>query len=166
MSWIIPSLLLLSIGTCQYAIGQPYDYSYGVSRVVVESRNGRSNPSSTYIGPGTVSKSAQGIIQYGAQVNPGLPKVNRGNYIGTPGDNLYTMNPLLTQQEKRSAVQPARRIIYRQQPKKTQQTYTPDPNIPMTYADFPTQSSEKFEKNIANKVNDNAANSSTDRSTH
>src|SRR5262249_35477765 len=33
------------------------------------------------------------VVPGGAQANPGLPKVNHGSFIGTPGDNLYTYNP-------------------------------------------------------------------------
>jgi len=111
-------------------------------------------PSSTYIGPGTVSKSAQGIIKYGAQVNPGLPKVNRGNYIGTPGDNLYTTTPILSHQdENKTVARQPNKIIYKQQPQKTQDTYVPDPNVPLNYADY--RAAEPEEKNVVNKASSN-----------
>jgi hypothetical protein len=163
MNWIVlVSLIFFALDTCPLAIGQNYNYSYGNSRVVIESLNGRSLPSSSYIGPGTMSKSAQGVIQYGAQVNPGLPKVNRGAYIGTPGDNLYTMTPILAQEQKRTTIQHATKFTYKQQPKATLDTYVPDPNIPLTYGDFKTESSIQPEKNLVTVTgNANAASTSS-----
>jgi len=151
MNWIVlASLIFLALDACPCAIGQNYNYSYGNARVIVQSSNGLAYPSGSYIGPGTMSKSAQGIIQYGAQVNPGLPKVNRGAYIGTPGDNLYTMTPILSQEPKRPTVQRAGKFTYKPQPKKPLDTYVPDPNVPLTYGDFKTESAMQPEKNIVN----------------
>lgn len=80
---------VISIGP---AFAQGYHYSWGDSRVVNQGQIGLSNPSGTYIGSGTLSKSAQGYMQSGAQVNPGLPRVNMGAHIATPGDNQYGAN--------------------------------------------------------------------------
>ncbi len=70
------------------AYAQEYHYSYGTSRVVNQNQTGLSNPSSTYIGPGTLSQTARGENP-NAQPN-GLPQVNMGANIRTPGDNVYT----------------------------------------------------------------------------
>jgi hypothetical protein len=155
MNWIIlVSLLFFAINMCPYALGQNYNYSYGNSRVINQSSNGLAYPSGTYIGTGTMSKSAQGVIQYGAQVNPGLPKVNRGAYIGTPGDNLYTMTPILAQDKKQIKTQHAGKFTYKQPPPKILDTYIPDPNIPKNYADFKTEPDRQSERNVVNTTGD------------
>ena len=74
--------------------GQSYHYSYGGGRIVNQGQIGLSNPSGTYIGPGTLSQTARGNTPGGAQANPGLPAVNFGAHIGTPGDNQYSQAPL------------------------------------------------------------------------
>jgi len=113
---IIISLLSLSLAISSRAQAQyEYHYSYGGSRVVQQDDIGLNRPSGTYIGTGTLSKSAQGVQEVGAQVNPGLPRVNHGAYIGTPGDNLYGAHPILSpaeeQQERLQALQQQRRRI-------------------------------------------------------
>lgn len=77
-------LFLLSIN-CLPASAQ-HHYEYGGSRVVRQSQNGLATPSSTYIGSGTLSKTAQGIEPNN---NPNLPSVNYGGAVKTPGDNIY-----------------------------------------------------------------------------
>src|SRR5688572_3739700 len=67
-----------------------YNYSYGNGRVVNQTTNGLANPSSSYIGPGTVSQSARGLpAQPLGPSNPGLPNCNMGANVRTPGDNIY-----------------------------------------------------------------------------
>jgi hypothetical protein len=63
-----------------------YHYNYGDSRVVNQNQTGLYTPSSTYIGAGTLSRSAQGKS---AGVGAELPAVNMGSHIRTAGDNLY-----------------------------------------------------------------------------
>ena len=63
-----------------------YHYSYGDSRVVNQNQTGLYTPSGTYIGAGTMSKSAQGK---GAGIGGALPAVNMGAHVRTPGDNMY-----------------------------------------------------------------------------
>lgn len=70
-----------------------YTYSYGDARVVNSNQGGLVHPSGSYIGPGTVSQSARGVYGTGVQTNPGLPRVNMGANVATPGDNMYGQNP-------------------------------------------------------------------------
>ncbi|SRR5579875_675496 len=82
------------------ALAQGYSYSYGNSRVINQSQTGLYSPSSTYIGSGTLSRSAQGM-QAGMSTIPasnGLPPVHMGGTIGTPGDNQYSQ---AAQEERR-----------------------------------------------------------------
>jgi hypothetical protein len=76
-----------------FAQGGGYSFSYGGSRVVNSTQSGLVNPSGTYIGPGTMSQSAKGVYGMGVQTNPGLPRVNMGANVATPGDNMYGNNP-------------------------------------------------------------------------
>jgi len=80
-----------------------YHYSYGNSRVVQQDSIGLDRPSGSYIGTGTLSKSAQGALQTGPLVNPGLPRVNAGSYVGTPGDNMYGAHPIYSPAEEQKA---------------------------------------------------------------
>jgi len=104
-----------------------YHYSYGNSRVVQQDSIGLDRPSGTYIGTGTLSKSAQGVLQTGAQVNPGLPRVNSGSFVGTPGDNMYGAHPIYSpaeeQKEKLQILQQQRqkRMLMMKQQVQTQQ---------------------------------------------
>jgi hypothetical protein len=75
------------------AQGSSYNYSYGNSRVI-QGGNGLATPSSSYIGAGTMSQSARGLQQGGLVPNPGLPAVNMGANIRTPGDNQYRQKPV------------------------------------------------------------------------
>ena len=70
-----------------------YSYSWGGGRVVNGDQSGLTHPSGSYIGPGTMSQSAKGVYGMGAQTNPGLPRVNMGANVATPGDNMYGQNP-------------------------------------------------------------------------
>lgn len=70
-----------------------YSYSYGDSRIVNSNQSGLVHPSGSYIGPGTMSQSAKGYYGTGIQTNPGLPRVNMGANVATPGDNMYGNNP-------------------------------------------------------------------------
>lgn len=72
------------------ALSQNYHYGNGTARVVNQNQTGLYYSESTYIGPGTISKTAQGKQVGGAQANPLLPKVPWGANIQTPGDNFYT----------------------------------------------------------------------------
>jgi hypothetical protein len=65
---------------------QQYHYHYGDSRVTNQNQIGLYTPSSTYIGAGTLSRSAQGKQ---AGVGGALPQVNMGSHVRTAGDNLY-----------------------------------------------------------------------------
>jgi hypothetical protein len=88
----ISSQLLLNAQIAS-AQGGGYSYSWGGSRVVNSNQSGLVNPSGSYIGPGTMSQSAKGVYGLGAQTNPGLPRVNMGANVATPGDNMYGNNP-------------------------------------------------------------------------
>ena len=68
------------------ALAQTYHMEYGGSRVVQQNQTGLYMPSSTYIGAGTLSRSAQGKK---AGVGSSLPAVNMGSTVRTPGDNMY-----------------------------------------------------------------------------
>ncbi len=70
-----------------------YSYSWGDSRIINGNQSGLTHPSGSYIGPGTMSQSAKGVYGLGAQTNPGLPRVNMGANVATPGDNMYGQNP-------------------------------------------------------------------------
>jgi hypothetical protein len=63
-----------------------YHYSYGDARVTNQNQTGLYQHSSTYIGAGTLSQSAQGK---GAGIGGLLPSVNMGAHVRTPGDNMY-----------------------------------------------------------------------------
>jgi hypothetical protein len=65
---------------------QAYNREYGGARVVQQNMTGLYNPSSTYIGAGTLSRSAQGKA---SGVGGLLPSVNMGSTVRTPGDNMY-----------------------------------------------------------------------------
>jgi len=122
---------------CVFGQGVNYNYRYGDQRVIIQSETGLVHPSSTYIGPGTLSKSAQGASEVGAQVNPGLPKVNHGGFIGTPGDNMYGNNPIRAVEPKRMAAKRPVQIIYvrPQQPTAPKEyAYTPGQNAPLQYS--------------------------------
>jgi hypothetical protein len=82
------------------ALCQNYHANYGGSRVINQGQTGLANPSGTYIGPGTMSQSARGLPPGGSSgiSNPGLPRVNMGANIRTPGDNMYTQKPATQRQ--------------------------------------------------------------------
>lgn len=73
---------------------QTYHYQSGGSRVVRQSQTGLYYSDPSYIGPGTLSQTAQGKQIGGGQANPGLPKVPWGANISTPGDNMYSPAPV------------------------------------------------------------------------
>jgi hypothetical protein len=129
----IAALTLLSLPSA-LAQGVNYNYRYGDSRIIIQSETGLTHPSATYIGPGTISKSAQGIPEAGAQANPGLPKVNHGGFIGTPGDNLYGDNPIRSVEAAKRVAGQRPVIIYVQPPQQQQPprpreySYTPGQN--------------------------------------
>jgi hypothetical protein len=152
---IIFSLLSSTVFTGSGVLAQyEYHYSYGNSRVVQQDQTGLSRPSDTYIGTGTLSKSAQGAVLQGPQVNPGLPRVNHGAYIGTPGDNLYGAHPILSpaeeQQERaQMLLQRQKRRMYiqpRSQPEEQKGfLYQPGENLRAgsgAYMTYPSSSSE------------------------
>ncbi|MFN8658563.1 MAG: hypothetical protein U0105_19670 [Candidatus Obscuribacterales bacterium] len=68
------------------SFAQGYHKSYGNSRVVQQNQTGLYTPSATYIGAGTMSRSAQGKS---AGVGAALPVVNMGSHVRTAGDNMY-----------------------------------------------------------------------------
>lgn len=81
---------ILAFG-CLPAGAQSYHYSYGNSRVVNQNQTGLYTPSSTYIGGGTMSRSAQGLpAGVSSSGLSGLPQTNFGATVTTPGDNQYT----------------------------------------------------------------------------
>lgn len=121
------SLIVLLGINCLPASAQ-HHYEYGGSRVVRQSQNGLSNPSSTYIGAGTLSKTAQGIEPNG---NPNLPGVSYGGAIKTPGDNIY--RPKEPQQQYRRQYQ-QRRYMY-MPPQQQQNYYVPGQNQ-QTYSEY------------------------------
>jgi hypothetical protein len=93
----IAALFAIAFGTLAAlppALAQgSYSYSWGDSRVVNSNQSGLVHPSGSYIGPGTMSQSAKGYYGTGIQTNPGLPRVNMGANVATPGDNMYGNNP-------------------------------------------------------------------------
>lgn len=105
-------------------------------RIINQNTNGLAYPSSSYIGAGTLSKTAREGAGYTRETNPALPKVNHGGYFGTPGDNLYSSNPDLSQQKKFLRVQQPTRPFKVQNAKQEKKIYIPDPNIPMTYSNY------------------------------
>lgn len=88
-------LALLIAQACLPPAHAQYHYDSGGSRVVQMNQTGLARPSGTYIGAGTMSQSARGLPPGGpgAIANPGLPAVNMGANIRTPGDNMYTQKP-------------------------------------------------------------------------
>jgi hypothetical protein len=74
------------------ALSQQYHYDYNGSRVVNQNQIGLYHPAITQIGGGTMSPSAQGIVQQSEQNNPGLPRVPWGSHVTTPGDVQYSRN--------------------------------------------------------------------------
>ncbi len=143
---ILFAVVSVGLSSHRSAFGQDYNYRYGGLRVINQSQIGLPNPSSSYIGSGTLSKSAQGAIETGAQANPNLPKVNVGGFIGTPGDNLYGNNPIRSREAKRvrAAQQQQTRIIYIRQPAKpVAATYVPDKNVALEYTSGPAETSDQ-----------------------
>lgn len=131
------SIVVLAVLACPRTIAQGYNYRYGDSRIVIQSETGLSHPSGTYIGPGTISKSAQGAVEVGAQANPGLPKVNHGGFVGTPGDNQYGNNPIHSVEPRRVQARRAPQFIYikpQEPPKPKEYMYIPGQNAPMQYS--------------------------------
>jgi hypothetical protein len=103
--------LLFLLGINCLPVSAQHHYEYGGSRVVRQSQNGLATPSSTYIGAGTLSKTAQGIEPNN---NPNLPNVNYGGAIKTPGDNIY--RPKEPQQQRYPQRYQQRRYYMQQQP--------------------------------------------------
>jgi hypothetical protein len=83
---------LLLCAVVSPALSQDYHYSYGGTRVINQNAIGLAHPAATQIGGGTLSPSAQGVIQQSEQNNPGLPKVPWGSHVTTPGDVQYQNN--------------------------------------------------------------------------
>ncbi len=125
----IPALsLLFLLGINCLPASAQHHYEYGGSRVVRQSQNGLANPSSTYIGSGTLSKTAQGIEPNN---NPNLPSVNYGGAIKTPGDNIYRPKEPQQQYQRRY---PQRRY-YNMPPQQQPNYYTPGQNQ-QTYNEY------------------------------
>lgn len=107
------------------ASSQNYHYNYGGGRVVNQNNIGLSQHSSTYIGTGTMSQSAQGK---GAGVgNSALPSVPLGSHVRTAGDNMYNnqgsnrmSNGALIYQDQADALTSARTQKYRQAQQRVQ----------------------------------------------
>lgn len=99
-------------------LAQGYHSSYGGTRVVNQRQTGLQTPSATYIGAGTMSATARGENPNGSA--PGLPQVNMGANIRTPGDNVY----------KPGTIKHQRRGGYRQyqQQRQGQTYYVPGQN--------------------------------------
>jgi hypothetical protein len=107
------------------ALGQ-YHYNYGGSRVVNQGQTGLSNPSSTYIGAGTMSQSARGLPA--GMSSGGLPQTKMGGAVGTPGDNQYT-----------DAVQYERRFGHPHRVLRNNQYYNQQPQQPQGHFYVPGQ---------------------------
>jgi hypothetical protein len=71
----------------QLGLGQNsgYHYSTGSNRVVNQGQLGMPGPSSTYIGPGTMSQTARGMSPNASS----LPTSHWGSVVGTGGDCTY-----------------------------------------------------------------------------
>jgi hypothetical protein len=159
---LLLSTALLALIACPRSIAQGtnYNYRYGDSRIIMQSETGLTHPSSTYIGPGTISKSAQGVPEMGAQANPGLPKVNSGGFIGTPGDNLYGNNPIRAVEARRVQMRRQPQVIYVQQqqpPKPKEYTYTPGQNAPLQYSSTGSESTVQIDQNGAASYGDSSS---------
>lgn len=114
--------LLILLGINCLPVSAQHHYEYGGSRVVRQSQNGLATPSSTYIGAGTLSKTAQGIEPNN---NPNLPSVNYGGAIKTPGDNIY--RPKEPQQQRYPQRYQQRRYMY-MPPQQQPNYYVPGQN--------------------------------------
>ncbi len=111
------SICIIAASFAPPALSQNYHANYGGSRVINQNQTGLSNPSGTYIGPGTMSQTARGLPPggSGAMSNPGLPRVNMGANIRTPGDNMrsdlhYYVPSQNYQQQMRSPNEPPKYI--------------------------------------------------------
>lgn len=112
---LILAVLLASQAVPAFA---QYHYSYGNGRVVNQNQTGLYTPSSTYIGAGTISQSAQGKS---AGMGGNLPSVNLGAHVRTPGDNMYNgdgsermYNGALIYQDQKQAILARKSAILRQ----------------------------------------------------
>jgi len=121
--------LIFLLGVNCLPVCAQHHYEYGGSRVVRQSQNGLSNPSSTYIGSGTLSKTAQGIEP---NSNPSLPSVNYGGAIKTPGDNIYRPKEPQQRSQRRYYQQPRYNYM---PPQQRQNYYTPGQNQ-QTYNEY------------------------------
>ena len=81
---------------------QGYHQSYGDSRVVNQSQTGLYTPSSSYLGAGTLSKSATG--QNAGIRAGGLPTTVWGGSIRAPGDGLYNGSDGTMRQENGAVI--------------------------------------------------------------
>lgn len=156
LTWFI-SLSTIILAVSAYPSSAQNSSSSG-ARVIYQSSNGLAYPSSSYIGPGTLSKTAQEGAGYAIpKANNGLPKVNRGSYFGTPGDNLYSGNPDLAQHPKTIYSRGSGRIIYKQTAKETAKVYTPDPNIPLNYSNYEPDKSMQSENSTVTTKSENTS---------
>jgi hypothetical protein len=100
---------LMALG--QPAQAQSYHYSWGNSRVVMQNQTGLYTPSATYIGGGTISRSAQGLpAGVSSSGLNGLPQTHFGANVGTPGDNQYTDRVQYARHYSRQQQMPAGRM--------------------------------------------------------
>lgn len=97
---ILLGLVILSGGLPVCAQG--YHQSYGDSRVVNQSQTGLYTPSGSYLGAGTLSKSATG--QAAGSRAGGLPSTVWGASIRAPGDGLYNGADGTMRQENGSVI--------------------------------------------------------------
>ena len=134
MKFSIRSLASLTVAavaaaSCLPAFAQGYSYNYGGSRVLNQGQTGLIRPSSTYIGPGTMSQSAQGASPQAQQSNnPLLPKVPWGSTVRTPGDNFYQggapgKDPTQATKQQQAQAAAARRYQRMRQQRTQQKTY-------------------------------------------
>lgn len=73
------------------AFADGYQYSYGDNRVTKQGQIGMPGPSSSYISPGTLSKSAGGGPA-GVRSGNQLPPTQWSTSVRSPGDDLYNGN--------------------------------------------------------------------------
>jgi hypothetical protein len=133
---LIATVFAVALALPAVAQGSSYSYSYGSSRVV-QGGNGLATPSSSYIGAGTMSQSARGVQQGGLIPNPGLPAVNMGANVRTPGDNQYRGKSVYgAQPQQINGLQTTRMGAYVGSPGDGMRSDLGHPYVPMSQRQF------------------------------